>query len=51
VILVGGTAEGDLAAASKLRIDRTGVVKGNISTPALALQEGAVFNGEIKMRS
>ena len=51
VILVGGTAEGDLAAVSKLRIDRTGVVKGNISTPALALQEGAVVNGEIKMRS
>ena len=51
VIQVGGTAEGDLAAVYKLRIDRTGVVKGNISTPALALQEGAVFNGEIKMRS
>jgi cytoskeletal protein CcmA (bactofilin family) len=51
VILVGGTAEGDLAAVSKLKIDRTGVVKGNITTPALALQEGAVFNGEIKMRS
>ena len=50
-ILIGGTAEGDLAAGSKLKIDRTGVVKGNISTPALALQEGAVFNGEIKMRS
>lgn len=50
-ILVGGTAEGDLVAVSKLKIDRTGVVKGTISTPALALQEGAVFNGEIKMRS
>jgi cytoskeletal protein CcmA (bactofilin family) len=50
-ILVGGTAEGDLAAVSKLKIDRTGVVKGNISTPVVALQEGAVFNGEIKMRS
>jgi cytoskeletal protein CcmA (bactofilin family) len=50
-ILVGGTAEGGLAAVSKLKIDRTGVVKGNITTPALALQEGAVFNGEIRMRS
>ena len=50
-ILVGGTAEGDLAALSKLKIDRSGVVKGNISTPVVALQEGAVFNGEIKMRS
>jgi len=40
-----------LGAGECCRIDRTGVVKGNISTPALALQEGAVFNGEIKMRS
>lgn len=49
-ILVAGTAEGDLLAASKLKIERTGVVKGDISTPVVALQEGAVFNGEIKMR-
>lgn len=48
-ILVGGTAEGDLQAVSKLLIHRNGVVKGNITTPVIALQEGAVFNGEIKM--
>jgi cytoskeletal protein CcmA (bactofilin family) len=50
-ILVGGTAEGDLSAVAKLKIDRTGVVEGNITTPVVALQEGAVFNGEIRMRS
>lgn len=49
-ILVAGTVEGDLLAASKLKIDRTGVVTGTISTSAVALQEGAVFNGDIKMR-
>ncbi|MFZ0241331.1 MAG: polymer-forming cytoskeletal protein [Desulfobacterales bacterium] len=49
-ILVGGTAEGDLIAVSRLEIDRTGVVKGTITTPVIALQEGAVFNGDIKMR-
>ena len=48
-IQVGGTAEGDLVAVAKLQIQRTGKVKGNISTPVVALQEGAVFNGEIKM--
>ncbi|MFZ0613342.1 MAG: polymer-forming cytoskeletal protein [Desulfobacterales bacterium] len=49
-ITVAGTAEGDLLAASKLTIDCTGVVTGTISTSAVAFQEGAVFNGEIKMR-
>ncbi|MFZ0131172.1 MAG: polymer-forming cytoskeletal protein [Desulfobacterales bacterium] len=49
-ITVAGTAEGDLLAASRLKIDRTGVVTGTISTSAVAFQEGAVFNGDIKMR-
>lgn len=49
-IQVGGIAEGDLVAGAKLHIQRTGKVKGNITTPALTLKEGAVFNGEVKMR-
>ena len=48
-ISVGGVAEGDLIASSKLHIQRSGKVKGNITTPALALKEGAVFNGEVNM--
>ena len=50
-IQVGGTAKGDLVARSKLHIQHTGKVKGNISTPAITLKEGAVFNGEVTMRS
>ena len=49
-ISVGGAAEGDLVASSKLHIQQSGKVKGNISTPALALKEGAVFNGEVNMQ-
>ena len=49
-ITVGGTAEGDLVAGSKLQIYRTGKVKGNITTPVLSLKEGAVLNGEVNMR-
>jgi len=49
-IQVGGTAEGDLVAGAKLQIQRTGKVKGNITTPVLTLKEGAVFNGEVNMR-
>jgi cytoskeletal protein CcmA (bactofilin family) len=48
-ITVGGTAEGDLVAGSKLHIQRTGKVNGHISTPVLTLKEGAVLNGEVNM--
>lgn len=50
-IEVGGTVDGDLVAGSKLQIQRTGKVKGNINTSALTLKEGAVFNGEVNMRN
>ena len=50
-IQVGGTTEGDLVAGSNLHIQRTGKVKGNISTSILTLKEGAVFNGEVKMHN
>ena len=50
-IQVGGAAEGDLIASSKLHVQRTGKVKGNITAPVLTLKEGAVFNGEVNMRS
>jgi cytoskeletal protein CcmA (bactofilin family) len=50
-IQVGGTAKGDLVAGSKLHIQRTGKVKGNISTSVLTLKEGAVFNGEVNMHN
>ena len=50
-IQVGGKAKGDLVAGSKLHIQRTGKVKGNISTSVLTLKEGAVFNGEVKMHN
>ena len=50
-IQVGGTAKGDLVADSKLHIQRTGKVNGNISTSVLTLKEGAVFNGEVNMHN
>jgi cytoskeletal protein CcmA (bactofilin family) len=48
-VKVGGTAKGDLVADSKLHIQRTGKVNGNISTSVIILNEGAVFNGEVNM--
>jgi cytoskeletal protein CcmA (bactofilin family) len=50
-IEVGGDAEGQLEADAVLRIQPTGRIKGNIVTSVINVQEGALFNGEIKMHN
>lgn len=49
VCVVHGTINGDLTARSKVEIRRTGRVHGDVMTPVLLVEEGAVFNGVIKM--
>jgi cytoskeletal protein CcmA (bactofilin family) len=48
-ISVGGTVEGNLTATKKLNILNTAVVKGNIITPLISIQEGAQFIGHVSM--
>ena len=49
VCVVHGTIQGNLIARSKLEIRRTGRVHGDVITPVLLVEEGAVFNGAIRM--
>ena len=49
VCVVHGTVQGNLIARSKLEIRRTGRVHGDVVTPVLLVEEGAVFNGAIRM--
>jgi cytoskeletal protein CcmA (bactofilin family) len=49
VCVVHGTVQGNLIARSKLEIRRTGRVHGDVITPVLLVEEGAVFNGAIRM--
>ncbi len=49
VCVVHGTVHGNLIAKSKLEIRRTGRVHGDVMTPVLLVEEGAVFNGAIRM--
>lgn len=49
VCVVHGSVNGNLAARSKVEIRRTGRVHGDVMTPVLLVEEGAVFNGAIKM--
>ena len=49
VCVIHGSVHGNLVARSKLEIRRTGRVHGDVITPVLLVEEGAVFNGAIRM--
>jgi cytoskeletal protein CcmA (bactofilin family) len=49
VCVVHGELRGNLIAKSKLEIRRTGRVHGDVITPVLLVEEGAAFNGAIRM--
>lgn len=49
VCVVHGLVRGNLIARSKLEIRRSGRVNGDVITPVLLVEEGAVFNGAIRM--
>lgn len=49
VCVVHGELHGNVIARSKLEIRKTGRVHGDVITPVLLVEEGAVFNGAIRM--
>jgi cytoskeletal protein CcmA (bactofilin family) len=49
ICVVQGALRGNLIARTKLEIRRTGRVTGDIVTPVLLVEEGAVFDGVIRM--
>jgi len=49
VCVVHGSVRGNLIARSKLEIKKSGRVHGDVITPLLLVEEGAVFNGAIRM--
>jgi cytoskeletal protein CcmA (bactofilin family) len=49
VCVIHGEVRGNIIARSKLEIRRTGRVYGDVVTPVLLVEEGAVFNGAIRM--
>jgi cytoskeletal protein CcmA (bactofilin family) len=49
ICIVQGTLQGNLIARSKVEIRKSGRVHGDLITPVLLVEEGAVFNGAIKM--
>jgi cytoskeletal protein CcmA (bactofilin family) len=49
VCVIYGALKGNLIARSKVEIRRSGRVQGDVTTPVLLVEEGATFNGLIKM--
>ena len=47
--IIRGSLYGNLTAKARAEIHRTGRVQGDVTTPVLLVEEGAVFNGAVKM--
>lgn len=50
-IIVGGVVEGDVVARQRVEISGTARVTGSLSGNSIAVAEGAVIEGEIKVTS
>ncbi len=48
VAKINGTVEGDIRASKELILGRTASVTGEVSSPALVVEEGALFNGNFR---
>jgi cytoskeletal protein CcmA (bactofilin family) len=49
VAIIHGTINGDIIATQRLELGRAAKVNGNIQTPSLMIEQGAVFEGSCKM--
>lgn len=47
--MIGGTVNGDIVATEKLQLGRTARVMGNIQSPRLIVEEGAILEGSCSM--
>ena len=49
VAVIHGTINGDIIATQRLELGRAAKVNGNIQTPSLIIEQGALFEGSCKM--
>jgi cytoskeletal protein CcmA (bactofilin family) len=50
-VQISGVVEGDIAARRKITLERTAVVKGDLTTPGIVIEEGAKLKGRIVIGS
>jgi cytoskeletal protein CcmA (bactofilin family) len=49
VAVIHGTVNGDITASQRLELGRAAKVHGNIQTPSLVIEQGALFEGSCRM--
>lgn len=49
VAVINGTVNGDVVASKRIELGRAAKVTGNIQTPALVIEQGAIFEGSCRM--
>ena len=49
VVIVSGELHGDINAPGQVTLHKTARVSGNIATSRLLIEDGALFNGQVKM--
>jgi cytoskeletal protein CcmA (bactofilin family) len=50
-VIVNGWVEGNIKASQLIELHQPGRIKGNLETPALAIDKGVVFEGSCKMEN
>ncbi len=48
-VVISGSVHGDVNASRQVLVHKTGRLQGNVKTPSLVMEEGAVLNGNIVM--
>ena len=49
LVIVSGEVRGDITAPGQVTLHKTARVSGNIETARLLIEDGALFNGQVKM--
>lgn len=49
-VVIAGEVVGDVYASVKLELKSTARIRGNITSPVIAMAQGALYDGEIRMR-
>jgi cytoskeletal protein CcmA (bactofilin family) len=50
-VVISGSVTGNITAAKQITLHKTARVEGNLETPSVVIEEGAVFNGQLHMTS
>lgn len=50
VVVISGSVTGDIFAGKQILLHKTARVQGQLHTPSIAIEEGAIFNGTLSMK-